>query len=183
MSSMLPSKMTMKFEKDRYVTELNAGMGMFRMRFIADNDNKVLEHTLKVLKEKTVVKMEEKEALKMIDRFPDLSIFPSLGRDTIAGLSCKRATGVFEAMEEPSMRIHYTDRIALKDPNWCNQFHELDGVLMGYEVKRFGKRMRLKAKKVESKEIPDRAFSTEDHKTISPEEMNEKMKKLMESFE
>jgi hypothetical protein len=183
MASMLPSKMTMKFEEDRYVTELTAGMGMFKMKFIANSEKRVLYHTLDMMKDKIMVEMNERGARKMLEDFPELRIVPSKGKDSIAGMLCERAQGYFASPEEPPMDIFHTDRIALKDPNWCNQFHELEGVLMGYEVMRFGKRMRLRAEKVEAKEVPDKAFSTEAYEQVSVEKMNKTMKKLMKSLE
>jgi hypothetical protein len=183
MASMLPSEMTMKFKEDRYVTELTAGMGMFKMKFIADNQKKVLYHTLEMMKDKIMVEMNERGARKMLQDFPNLRILEGKGTDSLAGLPCKKALGFFAPPKEPPMDIYHTDRIALKDPNWCNQFHELDGVLMGYEVMRFGKRMRLRAEKVEAKEVPDKAFSTEKYEQVSVEKMNRTMEKLMKSLE
>lgn len=183
MGSMLPDEMTMKFEEGRYVTELTAGMGMFKMRFVSNNEEKILHHTVDMMKKKIMVEMNEKGAEQMLEDFPELAILEAKGRDSLAKLPCKKAIGHFSSPEEPPMDIYYTDRIALDDPNWCNQFNELEGVLMGYEVMRFGKRMRVTATEVEAKEIPDEAFSTEDYKKVSVEEMNETMQKLMESLE
>jgi hypothetical protein len=183
MGSMLPKKMKLKFDKDRYVTELTAGMGMFKMRFIADNEGKILRHTLDMMKEKIMVEMNEKGVEQMLEDFPDLRIVPSRERDSLADIPCKKALGFYADRDEPPMDIFYTDRIALKDPNWCNPYRELEGVLMGYEIKRFGKRMQLRAEKVEAKEIPEKAFSTEEYEKVSVEEMNRTMKKLMKSLE
>ncbi len=183
MSSMLPSKMKMKFEKGRYVTELTAGFGMFKMRFIANNKERVLHHALEMMKKKIVVEVNEKGARKMLEDFPELRIMPSDETDSLAGLPCKKAIGLFASPEEPPMDIFHTDRIALKDPNWCNQFREIKGVLLGYEVKRFGRRMRLRATKIEKKEVPDEAFSTEGYKKVSVEKMNSTMEELMKSMQ
>ncbi len=182
MASMLPNKMTMKFEEGRYVTELTAGMGMFRMRFISNTKDKILYHTLDMMDDKKMVEMNEDGARKMLKSFPKLKILDEQGTDSLAGLPCKRALGFFAPSDEPPMEIYHTDRIALKEPNWCNQFHELKGVLLGYEVMRFGKRMRLRATQVEAKEIPEKAFTTDKYEQVSVEEMNRTMEKLMESL-
>ncbi len=182
MASMLPTEMTMKFEPGRYVTEITAGMGLFKMRFVADNEKKVLRHTLDMVKEKLMVEMNEEGAEQMLKKFPTLKIEKTSGTDSLAGLPCKKALGFYADQKEPPMDISYTDRISLKDPNWCNQFHELDGVLMGYEVMRFGKRMRLRATDIQAKEVPDSVFSTSSYKKVSIDKMNRTMEKLMESF-
>ncbi|MFB6258831.1 MAG: hypothetical protein ABEH38_09065 [Flavobacteriales bacterium] len=182
-SSMLPDKMTMKFEKGRYVTEIKAGMGMFKMRILSNNKKKILHQTVDMMKEKLMVELNEHGAKQMLDRFPALKIISTPHRDTLGGLPCKKALGLFAPADQPQMDIYHTDRIALKNPNWWSQFHELDGVLMGYEVMRFGKRMRLRATKVEAKEIPDKAFSTKEYEKVSLKEMNKTMQKLMKSLE
>lgn len=183
MGTMLPKKMTLKFKDDRFVTDISAGMGMFRMRFISDNQEKVLHHAVEVMKKKKVVKLEEEEARNMVKDFPELTIIPSREKDSIAGLQCEKAFGLFSELEEEPMEIWHTKDIQLKDPNWCTQFHELKGVLMGYEVKRFGKRMRLRAEKVEEVEVNDSTFSTEEYEKVSQEEMNRTIEDLMENFE
>lgn len=183
MTSMLPSKMTMKFEEGRYVTELTAGMGMFRMRFVSNNQKRVLHHTLDMMKKKIMVEVNEKGARKMLDDFPELRILSTDETDTLAEISCKKALGLFAKPGEPPMDIYYTDRIALEDPNWCNQFPSIDGVLLGYEIKRFGRRMRLRATKVEAREVPDSVFSTTNYKKVSTDKMKHTMEELMESMQ
>lgn len=183
MASMLPSEMKMKFEKGHYVTELTAGMGMFKMRFVANNEKRVLYQTLDMMKQKMMVEVNEKGARKMLEDFPELRILSSKETDSLAGLPCKKAIGLFAAPEEPPMDIYYTDRIALKDPNWCNQFQSIKGVLLGYEVKRFGRRMRLRATKVEAKEVADSVFSTQEYKKVSVDKMNRTMEELMKSMQ
>lgn len=182
LGTMLPKKMTMKFKDDRFVTDISAGMGMFKMKFISDNRKKVLHHAVEVMKKKKVVKLNKEEAEEMIQDFPDLTILPSRESDSIAGYYCQKAYGLFDKAEEKPMDIWHTDGIQLVNPNWCNQFHELDGVLMGYEVKRFGKRMRLRAERVEEVEVSDSVFTVEEYEKVPLKEMNNTIQDLMENF-
>ncbi len=63
----------------------------------------------------------------------------------IAGFDCLKAVAHNKA-SNTHIELWYTKDLNLKNPNWYTPFHEIDGVLMAYEIEQFGLRMSFKAK-------------------------------------
>ena len=90
--------------------------------------------------------------------FPELTIIFTPGVDTIAGFRCKEAIAIYNDASKPDMTLYYTDEINMTQPNWCNQFHEIDGVLLAYEIDRYDIRMRFRATSFSEEEVPQSEF-------------------------
>ncbi len=182
MASLLPDEMTMWFKDNIYVTELSAGMGMFKTRFIADSKEHRLTHMLKIMNKKMVLELDSLGTQEFLKDFPAMTVLKAQGMDSIAGAPCQRAVGIYHAPSKRAMNIFYTDRVDIDQPNWCNQFQVLDGVLLYYEMERFGKRMRLEATSIEHKSVDDKVFSTEGYDPVSKDQMKAKMEEIVKSF-
>ena len=182
--NILPEQITMFFKNDNYVTELDAMGGLFKTRFIAWQRDKVLQQELKIFKKKVSASLQQADVYAFLAEMPPLTIVPTQETDSIAGFLCKKAIGVFEDPTLPDVQIYYTEAIKLAEPNWCNQYHQLNGVLLAYDMEQFGIRMRLKATSVSPEDVPDIIFTTEPgYEEMSPEAIRIEMEELMASFE
>lgn len=183
MANMLPEEMVLKFKNNNMYSDLSAGMGMFRLTFITDNEKKTMAQLLKVMNKKLVSNLDEELSQEMIETFPSMTIVHTDDTDTIAGFHCKKAIAIYDHYAKPEVIIYYTDEIKLKDPNWNTQFHEIDGVLLAYEVEQFNLRMRLTAKEVRNADIENDVFiPNEDYEEVSPKQMQLEMEELLEVF-
>lgn len=183
-AGLLPDKMTYAFKETGFASNFQTAGGMFKNNIVADLKAKSLEHSLKVFRKKIKVKMDETDILKMLAEYPRMTVVRTNDIDTIAGYPCKKALIVFEEVGQKEIEVYYTDRIKMKNPNWCTQYHEIEGVLMAYEVEQFGIRMRLKAQSVQSKKTSEEDFvKNEDYKSISKEMMDVELAQLVETFE
>ncbi len=182
MAAFLPEEMRMKFEENRYMTEISSAK-VFKNAFFADREDSMAIQGLKLMNKKVRVTMNKREVKELLEGFPEMTVFHSRGRDTIAGYPCKKAIAIFSDIDKPSVQVYYTDRIAIDDPNWCNQYRKIGGVLMGYEIERFGVRMRLRARKVEPRTVKEEEFKMEGYKEVSMEEMEKELKEIMETFD
>lgn len=184
MAAMMPKTMEMKFQDDVYTTDLKAGMGLFRLGFIADNKNRKLKNILKVGGEKLAVELAEQEAQQYLQDFPELTIIFTDGLDTIAGFPCKQAIAIYNDASKPDMTIYYTDAIKLTQPNWCTQFHEIDGVLLAYEIDRYDIRMRFRASGFEEQELEPSEFEVpDDFSLVSAEVLESKVQETLGTFQ
>jgi len=183
-AGLLPDKMTYAFKETGFASNFQTAGGVFKNNIVADVTTKSLEHQLKVFRKKIKVKMNEDDILKMLAEYPRMTVIHTNDVDTIAGIACKKALIVFEEVDMKEIEVFYTDKIKMKTPNWCTQYHDIDGVLMAYEVEEFGIRMRLRATSVQSRKINQEDFDLkEDYTSISKEMMDVELAQLVETFE
>jgi hypothetical protein len=183
-ATLLPETMTYAFTESSFASHFETAGGVFQNRIIADRKERTVDHQLKVFRKKIEVKMKEADVLKMLAEYPKATIIRTNEIDTIAGFPCKKALIVFEEVESSDIEVYYTDEIEMDSPNWCTQYHEIEGVLLAYEVVQFGIRMRLEAERVIS-EDPDPALMSPDpdYNTVTREVMDIELAQLVETFE
>ncbi|MBT6513241.1 MAG: hypothetical protein HOK65_00615, partial [Crocinitomicaceae bacterium] len=68
--------------------------------------------------------------------------------------------------------------------NWCNQFSDLDAVLLEYELKQYGLRLKLRANTIEEGSIQDSSFEIPTgFKLVSIEEMVYQFEEVFKNFQ
>jgi GLPGLI family protein len=175
LKSLLPDKMQLYFKREAYVSELSTVGGMFKNRFVSNQDDEILVHQLKVFKKRIAANYDTNGVNRLLGSLPNLTIIETNETDSIAGYHCKKAIGVFDDISMPEMTIYYTDDINILNPNWCTQFYSIPGVLMQYEVEQFGVRMRFRATSVipgevaEDLLIPEPGYEDVEHDALQTE--------------
>ncbi|NEN23173.1 hypothetical protein G3O08_06630 [Cryomorpha ignava] len=183
-ATLMPEIMIYAFKENAFASYFEAAGGVFKNRIIADRNLKTVEHQLKVFRKKVKVMMDETEVLQMLAEYPKMQVIETEVIDTIAGYPCQKAIIVFEDVEKSQIDVYYTKAIDMEKPNWCTQYHEIDGVLMAYEIVEFGIRMRLEAISVRPEKVmPDLLNPKEDFTPISKESMDVELSQLVETFE
>ena len=182
MKEMLPDEMTLTFKDNVYNTELSSG-NMFRTSFIADCPAKTLLHSLKFMNTKSKVVLDQEDVVRMLENLPPFTIVETNDVDSVAGFLCSKAIGVFDDISLPDMVILYTNEISIDDVNWCNQFSEIDGVLLAYETEQFGLRTRYRASSIEELKVEDANFEvSSEFEGVTPEEMHVKLANLFSNL-
>lgn len=184
MKSILPDQMTVAFKGDKYNSEFNTYGGVFKNKVAIDTKDQSYTQMLKIFKKRLACNYDQIDLEELMHDFPPFTILKSDRLDTLAGIPCKTAKGVFYDIDQPNIDIYYTNQIGVSNPNWCTPFAELDGFLLGYDIDMFDMRMRLIAENVEASEIPDSEFEVdEDYKKVSYKYIKVELEKLMESFD
>jgi hypothetical protein len=184
MKSILPDQMTISFKENRYNSEFNTYGGVFKNKISVDTKGRSYTQMLKIFKKRLACNYDKVDLEEMLNDFPPFTIVRSDKLDTLAGVPCKMAKGIFYGMDEPNIDIYYSDRIAVPNPNWGSPFAELDGFLMGYDIDMFNMRLRLMAEHVEATPVEDEEFLIEDdYKKVSYKYIKVELEKLMESFD
>lgn len=179
MVSMLPSEMILRFKGNKTAGELVAGMGIFKTTLIANPNTKVVYHLLKLMNQKYVVKSDSSEIKDLYSELPPMKIIKTEETREIAGYSCKKAIITFEGNVKEEFSIYYTDDISIVNSNWCTPFHDIAGVLLEYEVRKYNYRMKLTAIEVVKGEVDNSYFEIpDDYESIAKEEMD----KIFEGF-
>lgn len=172
MASLAPSKMTIKFKNNKSSAEMSAGMGLFSTSFISDPETKTLTQLVKLLNKKFSLVQNEAD-IKRENEMYQFQLNPSKEIKMIAGYKCEKAHVKMDDEYQTEFDIFYTKDLAIRNPNFANPFHMIDGVLMEYQMKKFGLEMKFTAKVVKKEDIDDSVFELPaDFKPISSEEMN-----------
>lgn len=183
MASLLPEKMYFHFEENRYSSELSTVGGLFKNRFVSNQNERHLIHQMKIFKKKLESDYDQTTMQRQLMNLPNLTIVETNEVDSIAGYACKKAIGIYDHISLPEMVIYYTEDINVEDPNWCTQFHPIKGVLMQYEVEQFGIRMRFRANSVQGLEVDPVHLGPEPgYERVSPDQLQVEIEELLNSF-
>lgn len=173
MADLAPNKMLVKFKDNKSVAEMSAGMGLLTMSFVSDYDKKIVTQLVKLLNKK-YSSVSTEDDIKRENEASPIVIEKSNESKIIAGYRCKKAVVNFKDNSHLPFDIFYTDEIELEKPNWNNVFHEIDGVLMEYQLTRYNLELRFTAQRVVKATIEDSDFETpSDYKPISQKELEE----------
>lgn len=185
LDGVLPKEMTMIFKGNKYVNTISA-VGMFDSKVIADGDAKTVTLTFHFGPKKMYTVMDAEVADSLLNAqfgIPDL--IEVEGMEEVAGFDCKRTFAVFDDFEDgPDFEVKYTNDIAIEDPNWCNQFKELDAVLLEYELKQYGMRLKLRASEFIEGPVDDKVFEVgDDYELVSVEMMVHQFEEVFINFQ
>ena len=172
MAGILPNEMTLSFKDNKTAGKLNS-MGIFTTSLIAFPDSREVAQLVKIMNKKYVLMMDSSEVETLYSELPEMTIHFVDETKEIAGYKCKKAIVTFKDNIKEEFSIYYTNEIEIKNPNWCTPFHEIDGVLLEYQVRKYNIEMRLTAKSVIKSVIDDSTFEVPpDYNKITQEEMS-----------
>jgi GLPGLI family protein len=175
MAAIAPSKMIVRFKDNYTAAEMSAGAGLFGTSFISDPNKKQFINLVKMFGDKSAVRYDSDAVKKEVDADPKPNIEKLSDIKIIAGYTCNHARVSFPNSKDQGFDLWYTTEINIKNPNWTNPFHEIEGVLMEYQLKRYGLELRFKCTSVIKASIDDEVFQLPaDYKIISPKEMGKK---------
>ena len=184
MASILPDEMEVTFKGNQYNSEFNTYGGIFKNKVTIDSEKEKYSQMLKIFKKKIACDYDPVDIDELMQDFPPFVIMESGITDTLAGVPCKRAHGVFYDLNARDIDIYYSDKIGVKNPNWCSPFNEISGFMLGYDIHMFDIRMRLMANEISQEEVPESEFVMDaDYKQVSYKYLKIEIEKLMESFE
>lgn len=153
----VPDKLEVKFKNDYSSAELEAGMGFAKMKFISDPVKKEFRSQVFFFEKKqSLMNMDEIKATNYY--LPDYDVEYGKKTKEIAGYKCKNAILKFKD-GSPQQEVWYTKDISINNPNWSNAYYKVDGVLMEYNLKKFGLELHFTATSVSESKIDDSYFN------------------------
>ena len=189
-AGMAPSKMSVKFKNDKVVVKMSAGLGVVGISIISDPEEKKYTEMVKIFSDKNAHISDSNEVKKLNDSLlSKMKIEYTEDTKVIAGYKCKKAVISFagstaksptnEYFTKPSFSVYYTNDINIKHSNWATEYFPIDGVLMEYQLDRYGLEMKFTASKVIKSEVTDSDFELPaDYKLITKDQFEEIFKAL-----
>jgi hypothetical protein len=178
MATMAPNKMFIKFKDDKSSLEMSAGMGLFSTSFISDPETKTFTQLVKLLNKKFSLVQAESDYKKNNDSYP-IEIIPTKETKIIAGYKCSKVHIKLKKVPFNEFDVFYTKELNIKNPNFANPFYMIDGVMMEFQMEKFGMEMKFTATSVKKEIVEDATFEMPaDYKPISESEMDNMFKNL-----
>ncbi|MEM9280020.1 MAG: hypothetical protein AAGA76_15750 [Pseudomonadota bacterium] len=182
MLSFYPDRLIMKFKEHKYKAHLDAGM--MEACYIADISKREVVNCLKLLTTRYAVVMDEATVQEHNARYPKAYITETEETKEIAGYTCKKAHVRFEGDSLAPIDVFYTEDIKIKDPNWCNPFPGIKGVLMEYQIMEFDLLMHMQAVSVRPKKIAEEEFELEqNYEVLTYSGFNSEVNKIVKSLQ
>lgn len=181
MEKLMPTEMEMQFKNNNINAELTFGLGMIKIGYITNTEDKRLHEMLKFMRERNVSHRSSKEVDDLLKQIPNHKFELLPDTKTIAGFLCNKAIVKVESPNDPYniYDLWYTKEIKIKEPNWCTPFKSIPGVLMEYRLERFNVIMHFTAIDVEKLEVKDTEFLVpKKYKEISVDAMEKNLQDL-----
>jgi GLPGLI family protein len=183
MAGMLPEKTILTFTEDKQIAELSAGMGVFKTTVMASTPDKKVDYSMSVMSKRLVAQLAPRDLGLFNKESETLTILYTDEVDTIAGYPCKKAIAVHNGIDQPEAEIWYTDAIKVHDPNWYGPYMNVPGMMLRYEIKQYGMRMRLDAISVTPGPVDEKKFAEKtDHDKVSPEVLHHELAEVLSTF-
>ena len=154
-----PSEMEVIFDETYERTHMATAFSAVENDYIINHDSKSFVQILNYLGTSYELDIDANNHPAWLAQFPTMTIEQTTETATLAGYECKKALAHFPNDSLPVVELFYTDDIEVGEGNWWNIYHDIDGVLLGYDLVQYGKRMRFRAKKVEFKEMESAEFN------------------------
>ena len=175
MADMAPKALLVKFKNGKSYAEMSSAMGLLTITYISDLETQTLTQLVKVVYKKNICIQNASDIDKQISNTPKPIVTVTKDTKVIAGYKCKKATITYNDPKLPTFDVFYTEDIALEKPNWFNEFREIDGVLLEYQLKRYNIELRFTAKTVTSEPISDDQFKVpdDDYRHVTQKELED----------
>lgn len=183
MLDFMPKEMKMYFKDNKYITTVSAGMGTFKTEFLCDKATDEFFQLVKLINKKYVLRLEGEQIPKTLEMLPAYRIEFVDEYKEILGYTCKKAIVTVDNETNDAFSVYYTDQIKIENPNWCNQFAPIKGVMLEYQYDKYDICMRFEAKKINFEKVKDKIFEVpKDYQSVSFDEMEKEMTEIFESF-
>ena len=180
-TNLLPKKMVLSFNERYCLTQIDGFMGVFSISLISDLRKNKDVTLVKFFDSKYVHYGEKNEHSCIFDHVKITALQFKESEKNVFGYNTRKAEITEEGQKKP-YEILFTHDISSIKPNSNNPFHEIDGVLLNFELQLNQLRMSLEATEVKQKTINDDLFLIpEDYKEVSRDNMCLLLDKILET--
>lgn len=172
--ALLPKTMTTKFKNNNTISIIEGFWGTFRLIYLSDFSTGQNYSILRILDKKYVYQFDTTQLPAGYDAMENIKIELTNDKTEIAGFTCKSALAHCPEISAEPLTIYYTNEIKISSPNTNNPFKEIDGVLMGFQVKLAGINMKFLAKEVIEEIVDEDEFvMPDDYKQVTKSELED----------
>ncbi|MCQ2973546.1 MAG: DUF4412 domain-containing protein [Bacteroidales bacterium] len=172
--TLLPETMELKFKEDNTVINIKGFFAIFSLIYVSNHETHTNYSLLKIMNQKKMYKADTVDAPFGYEKMKDIEIEYTNDTLTICGFLCKKALAHSKTSKDNVYELYYTNEIGIKNPNTNNPFKQLNGVLLGFQVRLCGIRMNMKAIEISPEPVEDSAFNIpEGYDNLSREELED----------
>ncbi len=172
--TLLPETMELKFKEDNTVININGFFAIFSLIYISDHNTHTNYSLLRVMNQKKMYKADTMEIPFGYEKMHNIQIKHTDDTLTICGYKCKKALAYCPEASDKPYELYYTNEIGIRNPNTNNPFRQLDGVLLGFQVRLSNISMNMKAIEIHEEKIDDSVFKIpDDYEIVSREQLEE----------
>lgn len=178
--SFLPKKMTLEFNQDFSINQIDGFMGFFKLGNITYFHHKKVKTHLKVLDKNYAFMGGRNDMMCCFDCMDGMILNEDTVLHNIAGLESKKILVSFKDKPD-TFSIYYTQDINLSQPNVTNPYHDVDGVLTSFRLTMGPYLMQFQATKFDTGRSPkEEMVIPDDAQEVNRNEMVAILNRLME---
>lgn len=182
MMSMMPSQAEYFFKKEKTAMFFSSKGNLVRFAAFSNGEKKLITQEIKLMNKKVKAQFDARQIFFYTEH-PSFTLVETGFKDSIAGINANTDLVVYDGIEQKEYELKYSRDIEVVNPNWYNIYNDIPYVLLQFEYKQFGLRLRLKAKHIEFTPISDDVFiSSDEYREVSPEEFMDELRIIAESI-
>ncbi len=179
MSTFLPKKMTIKFKDNNTINKIESLSGIVSFSHIQNTKKGESITLVKIFNNKYKYIEKIGEPSIFYKNLPNINISRTGETKNIAGYDCAKAQITCSDTLIKPFNVYYTNNIEISNANAHTPFRNIDGVLLQFEIKLYGIRMKLTASDIlETKVSKENFHITNEYKQINKKTMKEIIKLL-----
>ena len=179
MVSGMPDKAYLRFKDNNMSNDMSGMMGLISITYISNAKTHSVEQRLTLINKKYASTIAPEELKRLNDSYV-ASVELTSNTEEIAGFKCNEAS--VKLNDGAPLKIFYTTDIGIEYPNWSNPYSKVAGVLMDFQMERYGVVMHLRAKSVLAQKVDDSAFTIpadpKDYKVVEFSELEKILQEL-----
>ncbi|MGE0088615.1 MAG: hypothetical protein AB7S50_03975 [Bacteroidales bacterium] len=157
---LLPSSLVVKFKDNNTLNTIDAFSGAVSISIISNHTNQQFVTLVKVFNKKLYHEElnEDGHYPALYSKIPKVELDPDVETCKILGYNCYKTKGHFTDQPNSEFEIIYTKEIDINSPNINTPFEDIDGVMLGFNLRINSLMMQLKAKSIKKSKISDDTF-------------------------
>ena len=184
MFEFMPKKMELIFKDDKYITNLSAGMGLYKTSFLVDKNERKFSQLVKMIDKKFILTLKDEKIEESLANLPTFTVKNTTETKIILDYICKKSIITIDNDKNEEFIVYHTDAINIETPNWCNQFKGINGVMLEYQYEKYNVCMRFSATNIDFKKIDESEFKIDDkYVALSEADLDNEMQKIFDSFQ
>ena len=172
----LPSSLIVRFCNNKTINTIDGLSGAIAISIISQPSKKEFTTLLKVFNKKLYHSEPYTNGHypALYARIPKVNIDTLITDCDYIGYKCKSVMGYFADSPDNKFEIIYTKQIAIDNPNMYTPFENIDGVMLGFNLRFNNLDMKLRARNVAKENINDDAFKIPtDYKMVDFQTMTD----------
>lgn len=170
--SLLPETMEMKFKGNNTVINITGFMKVFNLIYVSNYKTRTNYSLFRIMNQKMMYKADFSEYPFGYKSMHNIKLTYTDDTLTICGYKCKKILAYCPEASELPYELYYTNDISIKCPNTNTPYHNIDGVLLSFQVRLNNISMNMRAVEVVSEDVDDTEFFIpDDYQSVSREEL------------